>query len=134
MITRLKSMQSFFGDAEDPLGSWVAQSYYHCTNNEWKSQLIVVSVMRMPDVRECYILNGVYIHLGSPKLTIQLSKRVLFGDHCTTLCKAWRAWHLACTPESVLCPRKNILYYSFTFISPLWLKWEEGGIMRHFIY
>lgn len=32
------------------------------------------SVIRMPDVRDCCILNGVYIPLGSPKYPVQLRK------------------------------------------------------------
>lgn len=52
----------------------VAQSYDHYTNNPWESLLIVGSVIRMPDVRDCCILNGVYIPLGSPKYPVLLRK------------------------------------------------------------
>lgn len=52
----------------------VAQSYDHYTNNQWEFLLIVGSVIRMPDVRDCCTLNGVYIPLGSPKYPVQLRK------------------------------------------------------------
>lgn len=52
----------------------VAQSYDHYSNNRWESPLIMSFVIRMPDVRDCCILNGVNIPLGSPKYPKQLRK------------------------------------------------------------
>lgn len=58
-------MPPFFGDAGDPLGSCSTRGYDHCNSNDWESKLIEGSVIRQPDVRDCYILSGFYIALGA---------------------------------------------------------------------
>lgn len=43
----------------------VTQDSYHCW---WEAQLIEGPVIRKPDVRDCYFLNGIYILLESPNV------------------------------------------------------------------
>lgn len=46
----------------------VAQVCCYCTSNDWESELIEGSVIRQPDVRDCYVLNAFRILLGSPNV------------------------------------------------------------------
>lgn len=109
----------------------VAQGYLPCTNYEWESQLIEGSVSRKSDARDHYILNGVYIPLGSSSVDHTAQRRALFGGHRLALWGAKGHGILLVLHGQCSAPEKSLLYYSFTPRSPLCLKWEEGGVRMH---
>jgi hypothetical protein len=55
----------------------VAQGGYHLTNNVWECQLMECYIIRKLGVRNCCILNGAHIPLGSSNVAHAAQQSVL---------------------------------------------------------